>query len=121
MSSSEHEVLKMASVLNEQKTTEASKKKPVTYPMATTGVFNFMRLKEGCDPANVFECYEQDTHTLEDSLKTGSLSLQQISQLALVLLIIIIYLNSFLNHFKIYILIPFLQKCAVFLLKKVME
>ena len=33
--------------------------------MATTGVFNFRRLKVGCDPANVFECYEQDTHTLE--------------------------------------------------------
>jgi len=36
-----------------------------SYPMATTGVFNFRRLKEGCDPANVFECYEQDAHTLE--------------------------------------------------------
>ena len=33
--------------------------------MATTGVFNFRRLKEGCDPANAFESYEQDAHTLE--------------------------------------------------------
>ena len=33
--------------------------------MATTGVFNFLRLKEGCDPANAFESYEQDAHTLE--------------------------------------------------------
>lgn len=33
--------------------------------MATTGVFNFMRLKEGCDPDNAFESYEQDAHTLE--------------------------------------------------------
>lgn len=33
--------------------------------MATTGVFNFSRLKEGCDPANAFESYEQDAHTLE--------------------------------------------------------
>ena len=33
--------------------------------MATTGVFNFMRLKEGCDLANAFESYEQDVHTLE--------------------------------------------------------
>ena len=33
--------------------------------MATTGVFNFMRLKEGCDPANAFESYEQDPHTME--------------------------------------------------------
>ena len=33
--------------------------------MATTGVFNFIRLKEGCDPANTFESYEQDAHTLE--------------------------------------------------------
>ena len=33
--------------------------------MTTTGVFNFRRLKVGCDPANVFECYEQDTRTLE--------------------------------------------------------
>mmetsp|Transcript_21431 Transcript_21431/g.31830 ORF Transcript_21431/g.31830 Transcript_21431/m.31830 type:complete len:287 (-) Transcript_21431:580-1440(-) len=33
--------------------------------MTATGVFHFRRLKAGCDPANVFECYEQDTHTLE--------------------------------------------------------
>ena len=33
--------------------------------MVTTGVFNFSRLKEGCDPANAFESYEQDAHTLE--------------------------------------------------------
>ena len=33
--------------------------------MATTGVFNFSRLKEGCDPSNAFESYEQDAHTLE--------------------------------------------------------
>jgi hypothetical protein len=33
--------------------------------MSTSGVFNFRRLKEGCDPANVFESYEQDAHTLE--------------------------------------------------------
>jgi hypothetical protein len=33
--------------------------------MATTGVFNFRRLKEGCDPANIAESYEQDAHTLE--------------------------------------------------------
>ena len=33
--------------------------------MATTGVFNFVRLKEGCDPDNAVESYEQDAHTLE--------------------------------------------------------
>jgi len=33
--------------------------------MATTGVFHFRRLKEGCDPANISESYEQDAHTLE--------------------------------------------------------
>jgi hypothetical protein len=33
--------------------------------MATAGVFNFSRLKEGCDPANAFESYEQDAHTME--------------------------------------------------------
>ncbi len=30
-----------------------------------TPLLNFMRLKVGCDPANAFESYEQDTHTLE--------------------------------------------------------
>ena len=30
-----------------------------------TPLLNFLRLKAGCDPANVFESYEQDTHTLE--------------------------------------------------------
>jgi len=33
--------------------------------MATTGIFNFMRLKEGLNPDNAFESYEQDAHTLE--------------------------------------------------------
>ena len=34
--------------------------------MATSGSFNFMRLKEeGCDPANVYVNYEHEVHTLE--------------------------------------------------------
>jgi len=33
--------------------------------MATAGVFNFRKLKEGMDPANAFEGYDIDSHTLE--------------------------------------------------------
>jgi len=33
--------------------------------MATTGVFNFRKLKEGMDPTNAFEGYEKDSYTLE--------------------------------------------------------
>jgi hypothetical protein len=38
---------------------------PMEFTDRTTGVFNFGRLKEGCDPANAFESYEQEAHTLE--------------------------------------------------------
>eukprot|EP01063_Lacrimia_lanifica_P037330 TRINITY_DN762_c1_g2_i1.p1 TRINITY_DN762_c1_g2~~TRINITY_DN762_c1_g2_i1.p1 ORF type:complete len:303 (+),score=47.47 TRINITY_DN762_c1_g2_i1:54-962(+) len=38
---------------------------PMEFTDRTTGVFNFSRLKEGCDPANVFLSYEQEAHTLE--------------------------------------------------------